>query len=228
MASSSSDEDEEEARKLAEIAGIVDKEVEHGGLKSKHERVIPQKSLRNWRKDEEENEISDTLITPEFRKHVAKKLYSHLNSCIKETSAKVKISSISPVGDCGILLFNSSKRRIIDPELTTQTQAVNKRTKALQSDSSDGECEEDVARFAEAAVCGYTILSNGSSKDTKGSEVNGSKSKQETEPNITEEMSRKTKKKNKKKTRDREEHKVKHSHCDVMKRHKKKKKDKTS
>ncbi|XP_031552489.1 protein CUSTOS-like [Actinia tenebrosa] len=162
MASSSSEEDEEERKIMAEIAGCAAKDLTEAHLVIKQmERENIKKSGRNEKDCDEETQSSN--LTPEIKRHIAKKLSSYLDGCIQiETGCTFKQKKImSQVS--GIHLFCLSKNKLLDVEndyLKEKQPKTPKRSHQSSSSSESSDNEEDLTRFQEATVCGQSIIDN--------------------------------------------------------------------
>ncbi|XP_073485384.1 protein CUSTOS [Aquarana catesbeiana] len=149
--SSSSDEERERLKEAAWEPPGVKKCVQH--QQDSVATVMP--SLR-VRPDNHEHDGNELQTTPEFRAHVAKKLASILDSCIKEipgSSSLQEPKEETEPEEEGFRLLSTS----IPGDPGTVAPSTLPKRRAAHSSSEDSE-EENERRCREAAVSGLDIL----------------------------------------------------------------------
>lgn len=210
---SSTESSDESLEKFAGIAEIVDSETI--GASRLRENVpgncgINSKtSLRYWRESDAFSESQ--LISPEFRHHVAKKLSKFLDSNLICSQIDEHSQNGSPNNLCessGIKLLLTSRKRLSGnfiEEVSCPT--VKQKDKKLNSSSGGSDTdEEELSRFAEAAVSGHFIMQNSScqskeeeeSKNIVKTNVETKKQKKERKKEFSDGDELQTKKKHKK------------------------------
>ncbi|XP_056386559.1 protein CUSTOS isoform X2 [Hyla sarda] len=158
--SSSSAEDLERFREAAwEPPGSAKKTVQFP--ENSASPVIP--SLR-VRPDSHEHDGNELQTTPEFRTHVAKKLATMLDNCIKEIPGSNSFnqeSTASESEDEGFRLLTTSVPG--DPGKIIPSPTLKRRVASSTSEDSE---EEKLRRFREAAVSGLDILNHSALQTT--------------------------------------------------------------
>ncbi|XP_068094755.1 protein CUSTOS [Hyperolius riggenbachi] len=151
---SDSSSSEEERERLKEAAWLPPGVKKRGEDQTKP--VVPVFPSLRVRPDNHEHDGNELQTTPEFRAHVAKKLASILDSCIKEIPRSSKFKELeveSGSEDEGFRLFGTS----VPGDTGTVTSCTTSKFRTLCSTSEDSEGETE-RRCREAAVSGLDIL----------------------------------------------------------------------
>jgi len=197
MSSSSSESDEEENRKLRESVDGFQLGQEIIATKhsitsnNNHKEGQNKPSLRTCDDTANEKE-SALLVTPEFRKFIAKKLDNYLQSEIEDISLQTK-KDIGSIGSeitnekYGVKLLCCSQQDLLGEVKELSKQHVKKKKRKPSVSSSDD--DEELKRIQSAAVT-FDFVMKDSAIPTNTSDITGE---------IIEEAVEKKKKKKKKK-----------------------------
>ncbi|GAB6030345.1 hypothetical protein CHUAL_006010 [Chamberlinius hualienensis] len=181
--SDSSSSDESAAENLQKFRSAVDPKFEYNSnaaLKAGGNVVNKVEGLSSRRHHQEEQrdyKFNELKTTPEFRKHVAKKLTNIIDSQITFVDKQSTSPKTSSSVDTGIYLLSTSKQFAVideDEQIKVQkrpkTKILKKKNKKIKlnenssssSTSSSTDEEEEVNRYSSAAVSVDWILKHSS------------------------------------------------------------------